>query len=198
MADVYLHYQEGKPVLGVPFYEAIGGRIRQARKERNLTQKEFAKISGLSIEKIRIFEKHQVPPSGKEILLVCHHLDITPNWLYYGTDDPKHVKHIQNNLLNPHGYIDTTDQLVRLALFFSVLTPNERRALEIVLTSMVRGSGRSEEDIKRLLSTADTLKTAFSNNPFLNETINKLASDPELLEKIQKTMEEANTENLKD
>lgn len=198
MADVYLHYQEGKPVLGAPFYEAIGGRIRQARKERGLSQKELAKATSLSIDRIRTFEKHQVPPSGNEILLICHHLDVTPNWIYYGTDNPKHVKHIQNNLLNPQGYIDTTDQLVRLALFFSVLTPNERRALEIILTSMVRGSGRSEEDIQRLLSTADTLKAAFSNNPFLNETINKLASDPELLERIQKAMTSLNDEDPKD
>lgn len=188
MADVYLHYQEGKPILGAPFYEAIGGRIRQARKTRNLSQKDLSKLTGLSIEKIRTFEKHQVPPSGKEILLICHHLDVTPNWIYYGTDNPKHVKHIQNNLLNPQGYIDETDQLVRLALFFSVLAPNERRALEIVLTSMVRGSGRTDEDIERLLATADTLKSAFSNNPFLNETINKLASDPELLSRVQQAM----------
>lgn len=191
MAEVYLHYQEGKPVLGAPFYEAIGGRIRQARKTRNLTQADLAKATGLSIDRIRTFEKHQVPPNGQEILLICHHLDITPNWIYYGTDNPKHVKHIQNNLLTSHGYIDETDQLVRLALFFSVLSPNERRALEIILTSMVRGSGRSDEDIERLLATADTLKSAFSNNPFLNETINKLASDPDLLNKIQQAMEDS-------
>jgi transcriptional regulator with XRE-family HTH domain len=188
MSGISLHYKDGKPVLGVSFYEAINGRLKQARNARELTQKDLSKLTGLSVDKIRILEKHHIPPDGKEILILCHHLEVTPNWIYYGTDNIEHAKHIQNNLLNPSGYIDTTDQLIRMALFFSVLTPNEKRALEIVLTSMVRGSGRSDEDIKTLLQTAGTLTTAFSNNPFLNDTINELANDPDLINKINNTL----------
>jgi len=190
MAEIYLHHEDGKPVLGAPFYEAIGGRLQQARKSRDLTQKDLSKLTGLSVDRIRTFEKHQVPPNGKEMLLLCHHLDVTPNWVYYGTDSIKHAKYIQSNLVNPKGYIDPTDQIVRMSLFFSILTPEERRAIEIILTSMVRGSGRTDEDIQKLLATSDTLKTAFSNNPFLNEAINKLAEDPDLLSKIEKAMSE--------
>lgn len=188
MSGINLHYKDGKPVLGVPFYEAINGRIKQARLSRDLSQKELSNLTGLSVDKIRIFENHHNPPDGKEMLILCHHLDVTPNWVYYGTDNIDHVKHIQNNLLNPKGYVDKTDQLIRMALFFSVLTPNEHRALEIILTSMVRGSGRNDNEINNLLKTAETLKTAFSNNPFLNDTINNLANDPDLVEKINKAI----------
>lgn len=194
MTEIYLSYSDGKPVIGAPFYEAIGGRVRQARKTRNLTQKDLSQITGISIQKIRTFEKHAVPPSGKELLLLCHHLDITPNWIYYGTDSIKHAKHIQSNLVNAEGYVDSTDEIVRLSMFFSVLTPEERRAIEIILTSMIRGSQRSDEDIQRLIATSKSLTTAFSNNPFLNNIINALAADPELIERIEKAMARANPE----
>lgn len=173
----------------------MAGRLRQARKDNGISQADLRDKSGLSIERIRILEKNKGRPNGDEIISLCHSLDISPNWYLYGTDSLKHVKYIQSNLIGQNGLVDDSGQVVRLAFIFSVLTPEERRSLEIILTSMLRGSGRDSEDIESLLNIADTLTTAFTNSPLLNNAIDELLHNPEFREVLASRLSQDNSED---
>lgn len=182
---IYLHTKDGKPVLGADYYEILAGRLKQMRKERGWTAAEFADRLGLSKDRLRILENHRGQPTIPELLRICQELDVSPNWFLYGSDSLNYAKHVQANLITKRGEIDTTKQLIRMSLFFSLLSPHERSALGIVLTSMLRGSHRTDEEIEAIHRTADSLAIAFSHNPFLDETIRRLAQDPELLPRIE-------------
>lgn len=178
MEKPYLFSRDGKPLLSQGFYESMAGRLKQARKERQITQEKLKELSGISINRIRILENNKGQPNGQELISLCHSLDISPNWYIYGTDSPKHVRYIQSNLINSGGHPNDASQIVRMAFIFSVLTPEERKSIEIVLTSMLRGSGRDTAEINSLLNIADTITSTFNNSPVLNEAVNSMINDP--------------------
>ena len=57
----------------------LGFRLRNARKECGLTQKELAKQTGLSVKTIQDIEKGRKSPSYKTVLRLMSRLGVSPN-----------------------------------------------------------------------------------------------------------------------
>ncbi len=194
---IRLYAQDGKPVLGADFYNLFGARVKQMRKERGLTAVQMAKESGVPRDTINVIEKHGHKPRLDELLKLCQYLEVSPNWLLYGSDSVNYARHVQANLITKKGEIDITEQLIRMSFFYSMLSPHERSAVNIMLTGMLRGSGRTDEDFEAIHRTADSMADALSHNPFLNPLIRALAQDPHLLPRIEAELakERAEAEN---
>lgn len=55
----------------------LGERLRKAREEKRLTQRELAIRVGLSDKSISIYEKGKVYPPIRNLLMLCRELDIS-------------------------------------------------------------------------------------------------------------------------
>jgi len=89
----------------VPPENKMGERIRERRKELDLSVEELVSLTalydfggvegdkkGLSISVMYLYEKGERLPGGREIRLLCEALNVSPNWLLLGEEwDSKHA-----------------------------------------------------------------------------------------------------------
>lgn len=190
MSGPYLHTKDGVPVLGDGFYEQIAQRLREARKLRQMSQKALSKASGLSVDSISRYERIRGPMHLPDLLKLCQALKITPNWVLYGSESTRYAHHVQENLLTHAGEIDHTEQIVRMSTLFHALHPQQRRAIEITLTAMLRANGFSDDDVNKLTRVSDTLSAAFKSNPYLDSVINALALRPDIIAAVEEMLKE--------
>lgn len=71
----------------------IGERLKEARKETKLSQKELSKRIGISQSVYSDYENGKVDPTAKVIILLCEELDLTADYLL-GIED-EHGTRIQ-------------------------------------------------------------------------------------------------------
>ena len=64
----------------------ISERIFERLRQLDMTQKEFAKESGIQQSTISEWKKNKTNPSSDKILAICKALDVTPTWLLSGVD----------------------------------------------------------------------------------------------------------------
>jgi len=62
----------------------IGARIKQVRKEREETQKEFADKLGLKQNTIATYEMGRIAPSDRTIFDICDKFGVNEEWLRTG------------------------------------------------------------------------------------------------------------------
>ncbi len=68
-------------------YEDIGKRIKNARKERGLSQEKLAEAVEVGTTHISHIEGGKTIPSLKVIVNIMNYLDLSPNYLFCGTVD---------------------------------------------------------------------------------------------------------------
>lgn len=68
-------------------YVQIGYKIKEARKQKNLTQKQLADLIGASHNSLSDWENDKNKPDLDTIGMICDVLDITPNYLFGKEDD---------------------------------------------------------------------------------------------------------------
>lgn len=94
-------------------------RIKQIRKDRKLTQKEFGEIIGMGRDSVANIENNRVNPSEVFINLLCKEFNVNKEWLITGEGDP---------------YLNiTTPQDEVLADIFASITLNENVKLRDVI-----------------------------------------------------------------
>ena len=64
----------------------ISERIFERLRQLDMTQKEFAKESGIQQSTISEWKKNKTNPSSDKILAICKTLDVAPEWLLSGVD----------------------------------------------------------------------------------------------------------------
>ena len=64
----------------------IQERIFDKLAELNMTQKEFAKRTGIPETTISDWKKKKTNPTAEKILIICKVLDVTPEWLLSGVE----------------------------------------------------------------------------------------------------------------
>jgi len=60
------------------YLEIISNGIKRLRKERNLTQEEFAGIIGMSVQGLRNIEQLKYQPTADTIDIICNAFEVTP------------------------------------------------------------------------------------------------------------------------
>ena len=66
--------------------KTVSDRIFELLKERNMTQKEFAKRTGIAESSISDWKKKRTNPVSDKILIICEVLDVTPYELLSGAE----------------------------------------------------------------------------------------------------------------
>ena len=66
---------------------SIGSRIKAARQEKSLTQKEFAESLGIVQGFLSGIERGKKAPSDTLLIALCHHYRINEEWLFTGIGD---------------------------------------------------------------------------------------------------------------
>lgn len=64
-------------------YIALGQRIRQARKDKNITQEKLAEICGLSTAHIGHIERGSRIPSLDTLFRISSELEVSVDWLLF-------------------------------------------------------------------------------------------------------------------
>lgn len=72
-------------------------RLKQCREARGLSQREFARLTGLGESQVRKYEAGQNDPSGRNLKLIAEQLRVSIDYLLGVTDDP-HVQIDSGNL----------------------------------------------------------------------------------------------------
>ena len=62
-------------------YEDLGRRIRQIRRESNMTQEQLAEKLGISASFMGHIERGTRVPSLETLVMICNELDVTPDFL---------------------------------------------------------------------------------------------------------------------
>ena len=64
----------------------IRDRIFDKLAEMNMTQKEFAKRTGIPETTVSDWKKKKTNPTAEKILIICKILNVTPEWLLSGVE----------------------------------------------------------------------------------------------------------------
>ena len=64
----------------------IRDRIFDKLHEMNITQKEFAKRTGIAESTISDWRKKNTNPTAEKIMIICKVLDVSPQWLLSGIE----------------------------------------------------------------------------------------------------------------
>ena len=64
----------------------IRDRIFDKIAELNMTQKEFAKKTGIPETTVSDWKKKKTNPTAEKILIICKVLEVTPEWLLSGVE----------------------------------------------------------------------------------------------------------------
>ena len=64
----------------------IRDRIFARISELDITQKEFAKRTGIPETTVSDWKKKKTNPTAEKILIICKVLDVTPEWLLSGVE----------------------------------------------------------------------------------------------------------------
>lgn len=80
----------------------FGERIKQARKQRGLTQTTLANLLGVTKTMISAYETGIRKPSYENLMDLALFFDVSMDWMFGNTDDPTGVTTLDITQLNRH------------------------------------------------------------------------------------------------
>ena len=86
----------------------FGGKIKEARKAKNLTQKQLAEKIGAKHNSVSDWENNKNKPDPDTIELLCGVLDITPNYLL--SLETVEFSPVEKLLINKYRFLDPHGQ----------------------------------------------------------------------------------------
>lgn len=161
-------HQSGR--INRPPEDRLGLRIKESRESKRMTQGELAQLTtsldsddvGVSRAVISMYESGKNRPSPKELRLLCEALQITPNYLIYGDEEPFHTT--QNYArLGTRGRGSDPEVYAWLAYVMSTIHHNHYDAVMKLVLDLARGwdksfdQGLQERANERLLDMAKGL-----------------------------------------
>lgn len=106
----------------------LGERIKKVRKDKNLTQQEFASQFGSTQNVLANYESGRRNPSAAALDNICKTFDISKKWLTDGIGEPyiQSQESSVDELIKQHGLDDLDRQII---LEFITLSPEDRKAV---------------------------------------------------------------------
>lgn len=88
----------------------LGDRVKDLRKQKNLSQSELAEMVGISYAQIGRYETKGSQPPAETLKKIADALGVSPDFLIYGTSDDKaKTKLTDAELINQFKAIETMD-----------------------------------------------------------------------------------------
>ena len=99
----------------------LGDRIKDLRKQKNMSQSELADKVGISYAQIGRYETKGAQPPAETLKKIADALRVSPDFLIYGTSDEKaKTKLTDADLINQFKAIENMDDCGELARFSDV------------------------------------------------------------------------------
>lgn len=130
----------GKPTPA-SIEDGIGIRLRAARETKCMSQIDLHNKTGLSRTVLINYEAGRHKPGTREIRLLCDALEVSPNHLIYGTEEP-HIRTV--------GLADT------------ILNMGQAAVMPVILIAPMLGAMLGKDDTRMLLSLIESLLKAKS------------------------------------
>ncbi len=103
----------------------IRDRIFDKLSELNMTQKEFAKRTGIPETTVSDWKKKRTNPTAEKILIICKVLDVTPEWLLSGIEN----RGTRSNPQEWYAIDSKTDAGILVSTFNSLDSKNQAKLL---------------------------------------------------------------------
>lgn len=130
--------------------DGLGERLKLAREARDWTQSVLSartkmadpNCEGVSRTVLVGYETGKYKPGARELRLIAEALNVTPNWLLYGTEKPFRATLPSMAFLQGD---DNLEKALRISLALLTLKPHER---ELIGSLMLSLAGRQLGDVK--------------------------------------------------
>lgn len=175
---------QGKPSMK-SIEDGIGIRLKAAREGKGLSQTDLHKLTGLSRTVLINYEACRHIPGTRELRLLCDALEVSPNQLIYGTEEP-HSRTIglADTILNM-GEAAVMPVIMIAPMLGAMLGKDDTRTLLNLIESLLKA--KSPEDYASVMEIVKMFKEMTDKAPALRtEFVEKLTSDPEELQEFQK------------
>lgn len=129
--------------------DLLGPRLRAARKKAELTVSELHDLTKISKSSIARYENGDRQPPAKELRHLCDVLEVSPNFLLYGDDQPEFGSRLTSvRELN----IKTNRQFIAAAnlLLFTLSRPDREAILQLLFSLVSAKLG--PDKLKRLIN----------------------------------------------
>ena len=95
---------------------SIGSRIKEIRKNANLTQGEFGERCGVTFSAISFIEREKNVPSEQTIRAICSEFNVNRFWLETGEGDPYQYKESKQDLIDQIRVVMKGERAVAVAI----------------------------------------------------------------------------------
>lgn len=126
--------------------DEFASTLVRARSALSITQNELHKRTGISREAIKGYESGRNKPGVRELKALCEALQISPNQLIFGTEEPFKMKGDVHGMLTETGSFNW----LKLAALFDLLTAKEKESFLFLLQSILLARHSKEEVEKKI------------------------------------------------
>ncbi len=154
----------------------IGLRIKSAREGMKLSQTDMHNKTGLSRTVLINYEAGRHKPSAREIKLICDALELSPNFLIYGTETPHIVKEGFAYKILSLGDAAIVPLAILVPMLGKILGHEEKRLILELIETIIKA--KSPELHEQVMSILDVMPNPAEID--LVKTIDKHHPDPEV------------------
>lgn len=122
----------------------ISERIYQYMLEKNISQLEFAKRTGISQSTVSDWRRKGTNPSADKIMIICEVLNVSPYELLQGTKNEKHKDYTQCKQVE---YVTVNKRSREFVLVetYQKLDVDAQKRLEDYMKALIDNNDRSKE-----------------------------------------------------
>lgn len=178
---------KGEPLAGL---DIIAIELRRAREAKGLSHSELNRLTGISRTVLYGYEVGRTKPGAREIKLLSEALEVTPNRLILGTDEPFRRAMLRGKIKQK---ISPSTSKVTFGLFsqalMSALDNDQADAIMTLLISLVEG--RDKELFKQLMVSMEVVAEHIEGESTseMVDIVTKL-NDPVFVEMLSKKCED--------
>lgn len=166
--------------------DGLALRIRQARERKILSLSDIHKQTGISRTSLHDYESGKTKPGAREILLLTETLEVTPNWLLCGTEEPlKKKEGLQSILKWRNSPAMAMVSMLFMPAVMAVLSEDELASLLTLIASMVEAKDKSV--YRQVSAMAEVFGELLgSGSPAEISAWHEKSKDPEFMAEIQR------------
>lgn len=183
--------QPSKSIEPAPTLDGLAIRLRQARERKNFSLADLLKKTGISRTALHGYEAGKAKPGAREIKLLSETLEISPNWLIFGTEEPFKKRDGLRSLVKMRGNPAAMIMMSSLALpvLIASFDEDQLEALLVLISTMLEA--RNKDAYRQVSAYAEVFaELVGSGTPEEMAAFSSAASDPKKMEEIQEKIQE--------
>lgn len=161
------------------FDDGISLRIKSAREAKKLSQIDMHKITGLSRTVLINYEAGRHKPGAREIKLICDALQISPNYLIYGTEEPHKIEDGLAGKLLSMGEEAFMPLIVLVPILAGILDHEEKRTLLKLVEALIKA--KSQDVYNDIMSILNVVPKRNEIDTGKITSVTELQKNPELM-----------------